>query len=316
MKNLLKFLRMDYRPDAGLKTRSEMERFADPDWALLMCQGRMTTAHADNIQRWYEGELSTDVFIPEVAPKNGEGQGSSPLPAVEMPSPQPSDNDQEGDDLAPWLEERFELLKLEAEIAAPSVEAEGQEETVVFGPEYPEEYRVNLCRALVPFVPPPPERVDAPAHVQVEEGRCSTIAASFRACGGAVLASAYAALATAMGSATEACKTIASAAAVASKEVPLDITVEGPAVPMQEPGAPMGYVTSASIAMELRRRFGMPVRTPANSELGGRVAREILADRCGSTRSDAWYMSQEAVDFWLRPTVVDLVQRTRPVGFC
>jgi len=73
--------------------------------------------------------------------------------------------------------------------------------------------------------------------------------------------------------------------------------------------------TSQSVAMELRSRFGIRVASPANVEMGGRVAREILSN-AGLKRSEVYYMSRLAVNMWLCPTQLDQVlDSLRKPGF-
>uniref|UniRef100_A0AB39ICP2 RNA-directed RNA polymerase n=1 Tax=Pastinaca umbravirus 1 TaxID=2950848 RepID=A0AB39ICP2_9TOMB len=75
---------------------------------------------------------------------------------------------------------------------------------------------------------------------------------------------------------------------------------------LQVAGPAMGHMDSYSVAMELRARFGYRCKSPANVELGGRVAREIL-NHCGAVRSEVYYLAQLAVQFWFAPTLLDLV---------
>ena len=63
---------------------------------------------------------------------------------------------------------------------------------------------------------------------------------------------------------------------------------------------------SKTVAMELRARLGRRPRTPANLEMGGRVAREILKD-AGVARADLHYMSVLAVNMWFQATQLDCV---------
>jgi hypothetical protein len=64
--------------------------------------------------------------------------------------------------------------------------------------------------------------------------------------------------------------------------------------------------TSQTVAMELRARLGKRPRTPANLEMGGRVAREILKE-AGVSRAEQHYMSVLAVNMWFQATQLDCV---------
>nr|BDR95922.1 RNA-dependent RNA polymerase 1 [Ixeridium yellow mottle virus 2] len=344
MSALLKYLLPHWRPDAKLKTRAEVARYADEEWALLVCQQRMTEAHQATLNEWYEGTIETDVHIPSVVGPSDARDASPVAVPQEVPLAAPMGNtlsnpedasrncgdalNVSGDagsmaSLDTNLEVAHELLKLEAAIDGWMC-SPGEVDDEVYGPHYPPGYYTNPCRALVPWTPLVIKVPRAPTPViycgytaEWENNRTpmEKLGAAVVETGN-VLASYLFTKVIPVVAGTVIYSMAHLATMVAEAEQPIDPTVEGPTLPLEERGAPMGYMNSAAIAMELRRRFGRPQATPANVELGGRVAREMLSDRCGATRSEAWYTSVEATKMWLSPTLVDIVHATGKVGFC
>nr|UVK78466.1 MAG: RNA-dependent RNA polymerase [Picris umbravirus 1] len=336
MTSLLRYLQAHWRPSAELKTRAEIARFADEEWALLVCQQRMTDAHQETLNQWYEGTIETDVFIPSgvdspgvntvapvAVPQEDSTSTSGDAPVELREDLQAREDKDETSSIADSLEG---LRRLSSEIAdaVSDLSLEEVEDEEAFGPHYPAGYLLNPCRALVPVSPPSftvqggcPPVVYCRYTQEWEDSRPphDKLVAAVKATG-SVIASYLFEHVIPLVAGTVVYSMAQLVTMVGEAERPVNPTIEGPALPMEERGAPMGYMNSAAIAMELRRRFGRPQATPANVELGGRVAREVLSDRCGATRSEAWYTSVEATKMWLSPTLVDLVQSTGQVGFC
>ncbi|AMR60140.1 hypothetical protein IYMV_gp2 [Ixeridium yellow mottle virus 2] len=320
-----------------------MVRFADEEWALLVCQQRMTDAHQATLNEWYEGTIETDVYIPlsgeptnacealpvaepqvgpVAIPLDGSHRSTVDALAGSEDAPGVSGDASSTTSLETYLGAAHELLKIEAEIAGLQLPQTGEEEA--YGPHYPSGYCNNPCRALVPWQPLVIKVPRAPAPVIYcgytpgwEESRSPVerLGAAVVETGNLLAGYLFTkVIPFAAGTVFHSMAQLATM--VAEAEQPCDPTIEGPTLPLEERGAAMGYMNSAAIAMELRRRFGRPQATPANVELGGRVAREILSDRCRATRSEAWYTSVEATKMWLTPTLVDMVHATGNVGFC
>nr|WIL96171.1 replication-associated protein [Carrot umbravirus 2] len=101
----------------------------------------------------------------------------------------------------------------------------------------------------------------------------------------------------------------------ATEHCPVRVEAVRPVSDPMEEGPSMAHITSYTIAMELRSRFGNRVASGPNIELGARVAREILKS-AGAVRSDNYYLAQQAVKFFLSPTLLDVVFSTPVQDFC
>jgi hypothetical protein len=308
---LLKFLQLGFRPQPHVKTREECEQSYGKDWGILICQQRMTDYHQAQLEGWYDGSIATDGLIPalattsdNVAPVATSGVAAS-SPAGDA---SPVDGDAgvthcNTDEFPSKLNDRLEALqaaRVLAELPATPTA------TVVVH---------NTCTDLIVYQPPIDwvtlarslnQQASAPAEIACPTTGSRGSAQEIWAALTAVWDRVYLNLAGAAQF---------GAAHLNPPDTEPD-TFEGPQYPTEEVGSASLYINAAAVAMELRAKFGVPTKTPANYELGGRVSRELLRDNCRCSRADVWYLSQCAVQMWWQPTLVDLVHRTKPEGFC
>nr|AAU20330.2 RNA-dependent RNA-polymerase [Pea enation mosaic virus 2] len=288
----------DFTPGEGVKSRAQLERELDPTWALLVCQER-ARRDADSIaNEWYEGSMECNLLIPRPTTEDVFGPSIAPEPVA--------------------------LVEETTRSHAPCVDvpAEESSELAEIDPvdlaKYDSLHRrllaeANPCREMVLWVPPglPAERDVLPRArgvIMIPE----------------VPASAYTLSVKVMEAVRLAQEVLASLAkrALEKRSRPTltaqaqpEATLSGCDYPYQETGAAAAWITPGCIAMELRAKFGVCKRTPANLEMGSRVARELLRDNCVTCRETTWYTSAIAVDLWLTPTVVDLACGRRAADF-
>nr|QZA75376.1 replication-associated protein [Pea enation mosaic virus 2] len=308
----------DFTPGGGVKPRAQLERELDPTWALLVCQERARRDVESISHEWYEGSMECNLLIPLPTADTVLGPSvasveSPVIPAEEgVPSPTLCVD-------APVVKvvdlpviDPVDLEKLEAiRHRKTNISAADIDKFEVLSRQMLAD--ANPCREIVVWVPTglPAERdvlprargvitipeVPASAHtftVKVQEAvrLAQEILASL----------AKRAMARGTSPSTTA-QTLSEA------------TLSGPDFPYQETGAAATWITPGCIAMELRAKFGVCKRTPANLEMGSRVARELLRENCVTCRETTWYTSALAVDLWLTPTVVDLACGRRAADF-
>nr|AEM45993.1 33 kDa protein [Pea enation mosaic virus 2] len=288
----------DFTPGEGVKSRAQLERELDPTWALLVCQER-ARRDADSIaNEWYEGSMECNLLIPRAKPEDVLGPSVAPEPVA--------------------------LVEDVTHSHAPGVDAPAEESSVVAEIDSvdPAEFdsltrhllaESNPCREMVLWVPTglPAERDVLPRArgvIMIPEVPASSYTLSVK-------------VAEAVRLAQEVLASLAKRAL--EKRSPPTLTAQaqpeallsGCDYPYQETGAAAAWITPGCIAMELRAKFGICKRTPANLEMGSRVARELLRDNCVTCRETTWYTSAIAVDLWLTPTVVDLACGRRAADF-
>nr|WAK75542.1 replicase [White snakeroot virus A] len=318
IQSILRFLRRDYRPAPGVYTRDECAAAYDPTWAVLICQQRMTDTKHAGLAAWYECAEEVNFAFNDGALVNSAQDAETclmPQPdSVEMPSTTVEEAESGRDspspnepcwDLAAEDLQRFERLK---RLSTFLETVEDVEEKLAYGPHYPAGYEHNPCRTLVvyhppgAFLPPPPTPPILLPWYPMVESKASSCANLCRGAWDAIRRM------------LRVKKTpVEWGSRAGATHTPSEVIPD--VWPREVPGASMAYMNSATVAMELRKRFGVVKATPQNLMMGGRVAREILSEQCTAPREAVWYMGEEAVLKWLSPTVLDLVQRTKPQDF-
>ncbi|CAA93799.1 orf1 [Groundnut rosette virus] len=282
IRHIMDWLRPTFTPLAGVKSRQECIAHYGDDWALMITQSRMTLSAEAQVNAWYEGGAEVNGSIPSV-----EGNAAAPQAAAvvaEPPHPSPAEN--EGED-ASWV----------AALPAPPT------------------YEVVQGRA------PTLEEIHGASRLQIVPytGRARVIGED-EVLPSPVLSSIWRAT-RCPGRILRVLGTLLKPGACQRhledlREVQPQVCVGNPCeVKLQEEGAPMAYMNAQSIAMELRAMFGWQAATPANRELGNRVARDILRDGCGATREQIWYMSSLALHMWFQPTLCDLAIKAGAQNF-
>nr|UGN61046.1 RNA-dependent RNA polymerase [Pea enation mosaic virus 2] len=288
----------DFTPGEGVKSRAQLEKELDPTWALLVCQERARRDAESITNEWYEGSMECNLLIPQPKVEDVLGPSVAPEPAAPVE----------------------EITRSHApSVDAPAVESS---ELVEIDPTDLAKFDsltrrmladANPCREMVLWVPTglPAERDVLPRArgvIMIPEVPASAYTLSVKVKEAVRLAQ----------------EVLASLAKRASEKRPLpaltaqaqpEATLSGCDYPYQETGAAAAWITPGCIAMELRAKFGICKRTPANLEMGSRVARELLRDNCVTCRETTWYTSAIAVDLWLTPTVVDLACGRRAADF-
>nr|AXN55935.1 putative 36 kDa protein [Red clover umbravirus] len=311
----------DFTPGEGVLSRDALtKRVADPTWALLVCQERARRDFQAITDEWYEGTMECNLLIPSPTPEavlgpaqpkakpDDEVVSDEGLDSLEKESV--SDSHECAGTVASSVVEEFLSADTEQLSDPPATAAELAMEEHLHRVRMAE---LNSCRAIVPWVAtglPREEDVLPRARgvIIVSEVPASAITLSVKVWEAVRLAQGVLSSIVKRGSRA------ATAADFTAQVLPV-ATVSGCDYPSQETGAAAKWITPGCIAMEMRARFGVPKRTPANLEMGGRVARELLRDNCVTCRETTWYMSAMAVDLWLTPTVVDLACGRRPVDF-
>ncbi|AAB81639.2 RNA-dependent RNA polymerase [Carrot mottle mimic virus] len=336
MDHITKFLRMDFSPKDGVLTRRQCAERFDDTWGLLITQARMTTAHTADMCAWYEGSRETNQYLPleqfvdsRDASKEAEdkvdklsspptrgcggttvnadgGLVENPLPTNrdEMPASSMQMNAPSGgiavasvnSEVARWV------FALPRELDEPIMETP-------VDPSAPTEAERELARVLNNTVAVG-DTASALSTIQ-EEPQHEVIAVPGTAVGvvhqedpAPVEGSPSTRDAAMEGDAGHSAH--AGDDTDASVEMPTTVEAAGP---LMEEGPSMAHLTSYTVAMELRSRFGLRPASPANIELGARVAREILKT-AGARRQDNYYLAQQAVKFFLTPTLLDVVYST------
>nr|BBH43057.1 RNA-dependent RNA polymerase [Carrot mottle virus] len=313
LKRILKHLDSQFSPAPGVYNRDVCAERYGAEWGVLITQERMTRALSVEHERWYTGRVETDVYIPvaqyvdprdveaeptsqqgnstgvdnpvnncsgtvpakpatEVIPVGGlGGRGVGVVPAPEGPIPC------EGNVYA--------ILRMADPTADASESSDDEEDTCC--PAYIHAASNSVAEHSASAVPPPMEGTHPGASPVGVPPSLSAVGVSPAVNGTHV-------------------NTVDASTVMPTK-------VEGPdegvsTSPLQEAGPSMAFVDASSVAMELRARFGYRTKNPANLELGGRVARDILKG-CGAVRSENYYLAQLAVQLWFAPTLLDLVLR-------
>nr|WOZ17739.1 replication-associated protein [Carrot mottle virus] len=320
LKRVLKHLDSQFSPAPGVYSRDVCAERYGAEWGVLITQGRMTRALSEEHERWYTGRVETDVYIPaaqyvdprdvEAEPTGQDGSSTRVDDPVSNSSPTvPAKPTTEVIPVAglgstsagvvpalegpvPYLGDVYTILRMVDPTAEASESSDEEEDTCC--PAYTHAASNSVASHGANAVPPP---------ASGEHPGVSPVGAP--------------SLSSAVGS-SPAVDTTHINTVDASSEMPT--TVEGPdegvsTSPLQEAGPSMAFVDASSVAMELRARFGYRSKNPANLELGGRVARDILKG-CGAVRSENYYLAQLAVQLWFAPTLLDLVLRGPVQDFC
>nr|UVK78454.1 MAG: RNA-dependent RNA polymerase [Pastinaca umbravirus 1] len=344
LKGVLKHLDARFSPAPGVYNREVCTDRFGAEWGVLITQERMSMALAKEHERWYVGSAETNIYIP-VSPY------VDPRDAVKAAPTSPEDTDEgvspRASSPSPFTASRTvdaTTLDLLRGVAAGCAEEPAALPCSVYS------VLTAPARPLAGVLEDPEEEdTCCPAYYYAagEEGEVRALpplrheAVAPQPNGGAVEASSMADVVS---------PPIADEGAVASTVVPVDppLAEEGTVVsavvpassgdstadapegmppdgedpdegvstsPLQEAGPTMAAMDSFSVAMELRARFGYRSKSPANIELGGRVAREIL-NHCGAVRSETYYLAQLAVQLWFAPTLLDLVLKGPVQDFC
>uniref|UniRef100_A0A6M6A9U0 33kDa protein n=1 Tax=Pea enation mosaic virus-2 TaxID=193120 RepID=A0A6M6A9U0_PEMV2 len=288
----------DFTPGEGVKSRAQLEKELDPTWALLVCQER-ARRDADSItNEWYEGSMECNLLIPR--PKAEDVLGPSVAPEPMAPVEEITRSHAPCVD-APAVESS-ELAEID-----PSDLAKFDSLTRRMLAD------ANPCREMVLWVPTglPAERDVLPRArgvIMIPEVPASSYTLSVKVMEAVRLAQEVLASLAKRVSEKRSLPTL-------TAQAQPEATLSGCDYPYQETGAAAAWITPGCIAMELRAKFGICKRTPANLEMGSRVARELLRDNCVTCRETTWYTSAIAVDLWLTPTVVDLACGRRAADF-
>nr|UNI81602.1 MAG: RNA polymerase [Groundnut rosette virus] len=275
IRHIMDWLRPTFTPFAGVKARQECAALYGDDWALLITQSRMTLTAEAQVVAWYEGGAEVNGSIPAV----NETAAAPPAAAVvaEPPCPPPKID---GEDDSSWVATLPAPPTHEVVMGrAPTLEETFGASRLQIVP-YTGGARTIREDEVLPLADPVIYLPGSPSHPR----------AIIRALG--KIADAW----------------------VSVKRYLEDLRATEPQVEVGEPcnmklqveGAPMAYMNAQTIAMELRAMFGCQANTPANRELGNRVARDILRDCCGATREQIWYLSSLALHMWFQPTLCDL----------
>nr|ACJ03575.1 RNA-dependent RNA polymerase [Carrot mottle mimic virus] len=312
MDPITKFLRMDFSPKDGVLTRRQCAERFDDTWGLLVTQARMTTAHTADMCAWYEGSRETNQYLPleqfvdsRDASKEAEDKvdkkSTAPIPGAGGPAP-----NADGALVVPPPVDGVEMPADSMQMSAPTggavvqpdnievahwvyslpSELEPLDEDVPVDQSASTEAELELVRVLNNAIAVGDERVPTLAPIQ-EEPENEASAAPETAVGtahqegqtpnGDAPSTGNAAVSSDAGNSTH-----ASGEADASTEMPVTTEAAGP---LMEEGPSMAHLTSYAVAMELRSRFGLRPASPANIELGARVAKEILKT-AGARRQD------------------------------
>ncbi|APG76250.1 hypothetical protein 1 [Changjiang tombus-like virus 3] len=311
LRHLRRWLQLDYTPGGGVRSRRECEAHYGEEWSILIAQERMTREHASNAKDWFLGTAPCDLLLPQIVVAPQPSEGNAAAPAALSRSEDSVDAVSESSDSVPDVPgaptPATALLVGSIPVTCPlvtdrpsAVLSPPTSHTGAPTPPAASASRVNtLCRLALGVHPGDLTWVPAVTSTAIQVSR--TLVEGTRR-----------ATAQARG-------WIRAAVAVAERELcpPPALEELKPVAkgPRQEVGEAASWVNAESVAMELRALFGLLTDTPVHREMGGRVAREILRDRCRCGREDTWYLSTSAVTHWLSPTLTDLVLATRPQGF-
>nr|UNA06893.1 putative P1 [Ethiopian tobacco bushy top virus] len=286
---ITKWLRLDYSPAPYIKSRRRCNEDYGEEWGLLITQARMTESAGYHMMAWYEGSAEVNGLIP-----GHDDQGladPTPPPVVEVTSPHNEEvtclghSDDHG---VEWVEN----------LPSPPTSKDQQNRL----PTLEEVLGADRLQ-IIPYTGGP--RVLSEEEVRPRaQGVILLPAPRYRP---SLLERALDALVSAWRPASQALDALVR---FHPQEDGLPASLK-----LQEEGAPMEYITAHMIAMELRSMFGWQLSTPANRELGNRVARDILRDRCGANRENTWYLSSLALQMWFQPTLCDLAIKAGPQNF-
>nr|SCO64865.1 unnamed protein product [Wild carrot mottle virus] len=326
LRKVVQFLDAKYSPAPGILSREQCAERYGADWAVLVTQERMTRALSEEHERWYSCNAETNVYIPvtpyvdprdvvapliedaastgDAAPESDAGEPDAAQLVGEVVASRPAT----GPGPTPYSSE-------ELESATPycfTVEAVGHiipvgrmEGTSVTreGDTAESDSETDTCS--------PAFYIGAGNAVPVtaangEEGQPQTATPipgevpAFRAEDPTI---------------SRVPTTIVTGDAAEAMPTKVDDCDGSVSSSLMKAGPTMAAMDSYSVAMELRARFGLRSKTPANAELGGRVSREILS-HCGGVRSEVYYLAQLAVQLWFAPTLLDLVLTHQVKDFC
>nr|AEM45990.1 RNA-dependent RNA-polymerase [Pea enation mosaic virus 2] len=259
----------DFTPGEGVKSRAQLERELDPTWALLVCQER-ARRDADSIaNEWYEGSMECNLLIPRAKPEDVLGPSVAPEPVALVEDATPSH--------APGVDVPAEESSKLAELSPADLSKFDSLHRRMLA-------EANPCREIVLWVPPgPPAERDvlprARGVIMIPEVPASACTLSVKVMEAVRLAQEV--LASLAKRALERRSTPTFTA-----QAQPEATLSGCDYPYQETGAAAAWITPGCIAMELRAKFGVCKRTPANLEMGSRVARELLRDNLCHLQGD------------------------------
>ncbi|UVX24726.1 hypothetical protein [Paederia scandens chlorosis yellow umbravirus] len=307
--NLVRWVRPYFSPGPGVDSRASCEMKYGAEWALMIVQARMSEEASQHMSSWYECQAATTLAMPTILQAEETPEpvvpGVSSAPELETQSVMPAKADERVDPLAPLME-RLDILKAErliGELPSPP------SNPIAVGSASPKPDEASPSDAIVPYAgeihlgyeelqresSTSLEAEPLDAHDEVDAGTLRKVSM--------LLDRAFLSVGNALTPAVGAALAVFSAPAGQYVEPP---EMQGPNFPTEVEGSAMRFMNAHSVAMELRKRYGLQPKTPANVQLGGRVAREILGLQCGATREQVWYLGQLATSMWFQPTLVDL----------
>nr|AXT18258.1 RNA-dependent RNA polymerase [Opium poppy mosaic virus] len=308
---ITRWLSGDFKPSAYIKSRNECVVAYGEEWATLVTQSRMQGEASRQYADWYNSASPTTCTMPPPTdaelieearvgklkagldqPKKQQEAASTNLGGIKTPPP--------------MSEEQSTLLDLEALPSYDQIVAVGKLRRLQLQsacPQYTDEERASW--AIIPYTGGPRViREDevlprAPSVVLLNDAPRSM---------------------SKIEELVKACFATIDKVAKRRKVDCIDFSSEVAQTPpskykLQEPGEVMKGMNAQSVAMELRRRYGMQPCTAANLQLGNRVAREILDRQCQATREQVYYYGHLATTMWFQPTLVDLALRAGAKDF-
>nr|QNT09934.1 RNA-dependent RNA polymerase [Ethiopian tobacco bushy top virus] len=286
---ITKWLRLDYTPAPYIKSRRRCNEDYGEDWGLLITQARMTESAGHHMMAWYEGSAEVNGMIPG---HDELGQADpAPPPVMEVTTP-PSEEVTRSDPSTTFGVEEVANLPIPP---APNAQRNRL-------PTLEEAFGADRLQ-IIPYTGGP--RVLTEEEVlPTARGVIPLPAPKYRP---SILERALDVLVSTWRPASQALDALV-------RPLPQEDGLPA-GLELQKEGAPMEYITAHMIAMELRSMFGWQLNTPANRELGNRVARDILRDRCGANRENTWYLSSLGLQMWFQPTLCDLAIKAGPQNF-